>query len=158
MYSHLFNKRAANLILFETFFLPTCLIRIYMFIYFGGKFLPTRLLKPTCLFFWMKKSHLHDHLKLHETELTYSSCLQPSSALKGCANYYKINHFLRDRWKMGALSDLILLSTFWQNLPLHDYFIFKKFSYLHGYFILKILPRGWSPKFETGINIIIKSA
>mgnify|MGYP001400029690 CR=1 FL=1 len=43
-YSELSNKHAANLILFEKTFLPTCLIRTYTFIYFQGKFLPTQLL------------------------------------------------------------------------------------------------------------------
>ncbi len=33
-YSELSNKHAANLILFEKFFPPTCLIRTYTFIYF----------------------------------------------------------------------------------------------------------------------------
>ena len=41
-YSELSNKHAANLILLEKIFLPTCLIRTYTFIYFQGKFLPTR--------------------------------------------------------------------------------------------------------------------
>ena len=49
MYSELSNKHAANLILFEKIFLPTCLIRTYTFIYFQGKFLPTRLLEYLCL-------------------------------------------------------------------------------------------------------------
>ena len=44
-YSELFNKHAANLVLFKKIFLPTCLIRTYTFIYFQGKFLPTRLLE-----------------------------------------------------------------------------------------------------------------
>ena len=48
-YSELSNKHAANLILFEKIFLPTCLIRTYTFIYFQGKFLPTRLLEYLCL-------------------------------------------------------------------------------------------------------------
>ena len=48
-YSELFNKHAANLILFENIFPPTCLIRTYTFIYFQGKFLPTRLLEYLCL-------------------------------------------------------------------------------------------------------------
>ena len=43
-YSELSNKHAANLILFENIFPPTCLIRTYTFIYFLGKFPPTRLL------------------------------------------------------------------------------------------------------------------
>ena len=48
-YSELSNKHAANLILSEKIFLPTCLIRTYTFIYFQGKFLPTRLLEYLCL-------------------------------------------------------------------------------------------------------------
>ena len=40
-YSELSNKHAANLILFEEIFPPTCLIRTYTFIYFQGKFLPS---------------------------------------------------------------------------------------------------------------------
>ena len=48
-YSELSNKHAANLILFEKIFPPTCLIRTYTFIYFQGKFLPTRLLEYLCL-------------------------------------------------------------------------------------------------------------
>ena len=48
-YSELSNKHAANLILFEKIFPPTCLIRTYTFIYFQGKFLPTRLLEYPCL-------------------------------------------------------------------------------------------------------------
>ena len=48
-YSDLSNKHAANLILSEKIFPPTCLIRTYMFIYFQGKFLPTRLLEYLCL-------------------------------------------------------------------------------------------------------------
>jgi len=44
-YSELSNKHAANLILFEKFFPPTCLIWTYTFIYFRWKFLPTRLLE-----------------------------------------------------------------------------------------------------------------
>ena len=49
LYSEHSNKHAANLILFEKIFLPTCLIRTYTFIYFQGKFLPTRLLEYLCL-------------------------------------------------------------------------------------------------------------
>ena len=49
IYSELSNKHAANLILFEKIFPPTCLIRTYTFIYFQGKFLPTRLLEYLCL-------------------------------------------------------------------------------------------------------------
>jgi hypothetical protein len=49
LYSELSNKHAANVILFEKCFPPTCLIRTYTFIYFWGKFQPTRLLKPTHL-------------------------------------------------------------------------------------------------------------
>ena len=48
-HSELSNKHAANLILFEKIFPPTCLIRTYTFIYFQGKFLPTRLLEYLCL-------------------------------------------------------------------------------------------------------------
>ena len=51
-YSELSNKHAANLILFEKIFPPTCLIRAYTFIYFWGKFPPTRLLEPTPLLIW----------------------------------------------------------------------------------------------------------
>jgi hypothetical protein len=50
-YSELSNKHAANLILFEKIFPPTCLIRTYTLIYFQGKFLPTRLLEHLCLLF-----------------------------------------------------------------------------------------------------------
>ena len=46
IYSELSNKHEANFILFEKIFPPTCLIRAYTFIYFWGKFLPTRLLEP----------------------------------------------------------------------------------------------------------------
>ena len=49
LYSELSNKHAANLILFEKIFPPTCLIRTYTFIYFQGKFLPTWLLEYLCL-------------------------------------------------------------------------------------------------------------
>ena len=42
----LISMCAANLILFEEIFPLTCLIRAYTFIYFRGKFPPTRLLEP----------------------------------------------------------------------------------------------------------------
>ena len=45
MYSEHSNKQAANLILFEKIFPPTCLKRTYTFIHFQQKFLPTRLLE-----------------------------------------------------------------------------------------------------------------
>ena len=51
-YFELSNKHAANLILFKKIFPPTCLIRAYTFIYFWGKFPPTRLLEPTPLLIW----------------------------------------------------------------------------------------------------------
>ena len=53
-YSELSNKHAANLILFENFFPPTCLIRTYTFIYFRGKFPPTRILEPLRLLIFGK--------------------------------------------------------------------------------------------------------
>ena len=60
-YSELSNKQAANLTHFENFFLPTCLIRTYTFIYFCGKLPPTRLLEPARLFIFRKKSWLHSY-------------------------------------------------------------------------------------------------
>ena len=48
-YSELHNKHAANLIIFEKIFPPTCLIRTFTFIYFQEKFLPTWLLEYLCL-------------------------------------------------------------------------------------------------------------
>ena len=43
-YSELSSKHAANLILFEEIFPPTCLNRTYMFIYYTQLLEPTRLL------------------------------------------------------------------------------------------------------------------
>ena len=54
-YSELSNKHAANLILFEKIFPPTCLF------YFWGKFPPTLLLEPTRLFVFRENSYLHDY-------------------------------------------------------------------------------------------------
>ena len=48
-YSELSNKQAANLTHFENFFLPTCLIRTYTFIYFCGKLPPTYTIIRTCM-------------------------------------------------------------------------------------------------------------
>ena len=111
------------------------------------------LLEPTRLFILGGNSYLHDYSNLHAyflggktptymiirsstklSLLTPLACLQTSSALKGCANYYiivkfetiagQIKHFLRDWWKMSALPDLILPTRL---------FHFENLSYLHGY-------------------------
>ena len=62
-YSELSNKHAANFILFEKFFPSTFIIRTYTFIYFRGKFPPTRLLEPPHLLIFGWNSQLQDHFE-----------------------------------------------------------------------------------------------
>ena len=59
-YSEPSNKHAANLILFEKIFSPTCLIITYVFIYFWGKFMIIRTYMFT---YFGGYSQLHDHFE-----------------------------------------------------------------------------------------------
>ena len=125
--SELSNKHGSNLILFEKFFPPTCLIRTYKFIYFRGKFPAKRLLEPPRLLILGKiPNYTRSFWAVLSSYFVVLSNLEWQASLK-----LSLNSQINAVWSFQVTQ--IWFKHNWR-------FLFQKKSYLHLNLILEIFP------------------